>query len=96
MRISNKYILTVTIILILLGSIYGGFREFSGTFPEAAGADQKLSDTDISALMKAMNIRQPENPVLPPDFTLMSITGEQINLRQQRGKVVMLSFWATW
>lgn len=96
MRISNKIFLTITIILILLGSIYGGFREFSGTLPEAAMADQKLTDADLSSLMTAMNIQKSEKPVLPPDFTLMSIAEEQINLRQQRGKVVMLSFWATW
>ena len=96
MRISNKIFLSITIILILLGSIYGGFRELSETLPESAEADQKLPDIDLAALMRAVNIQQPEKPVLPPDFTLMSIAEEQINLRQQRGKVVMLSFWATW
>ena len=96
MLTTNKIFFTLTIILILLGSIYGGFREFSGTLPEADGADQKLTDIDLSALMTVMNIQQPEKPVLPPDFTLMSVAEEQINLRQQRGNVIMLSFWATW
>jgi hypothetical protein len=96
MRISNKIFLTIAIILILLGSIYGGSRYFRGTLTEAAMADQKLTDADLSSLMTAMNIQKSEKPVLPPDFTLISIAEEQINLRQQRGKVVMLSFWATW
>lgn len=30
------------------------------------------------------------------DFTLESITGEKISLTQQKGKVVLLDFWATW
>ncbi len=96
MRLSNKIFLTITITLIFLGSIYGGSRFSSGTLLEAAMADQKSEDAKLSSLMTAMNIQQPEKPVLPPDFTLTSIAEEQINLRQQRGKVVMLSFWATW
>jgi len=31
-----------------------------------------------------------------PDFTLKSNTGENIRLAEQRGKVVMLNFWAAW
>jgi peroxiredoxin len=31
-----------------------------------------------------------------PDFTLKSITGEDITLSDYRGKVVLLDFWATW
>ncbi len=31
-----------------------------------------------------------------PDFTLKSVTGEDITLSSYRGKVVLLDFWATW
>ena len=31
-----------------------------------------------------------------PDFTLKAVTGEDINLSDLRGKVVLLDFWATW
>ncbi|HSF79765.1 MAG TPA: redoxin domain-containing protein [Anaerolineales bacterium] len=31
-----------------------------------------------------------------PDFTLTSLAGEQINLKELRGKPVILNFWATW
>lgn len=30
------------------------------------------------------------------DFSLRSLSGERISLAEQRGKVVILSFWATW
>lgn len=31
-----------------------------------------------------------------PDFTLKNEAGENIRLAEQRGKVVMLNFWASW
>ena len=33
---------------------------------------------------------------LPPDFSLKSMSGENIRLSEMRGKVVMINFWATW
>jgi len=37
-----------------------------------------------------------ETPVAAPDFSLEDIDGEQRALRDYRGKVIMLNFWATW
>lgn len=31
-----------------------------------------------------------------PDFTLRDINGTQVSLRDYRGKVVLVNFWATW
>nr|MBP7914986.1 TlpA family protein disulfide reductase [Vitreoscilla sp.] len=31
-----------------------------------------------------------------PDFTLRSMNGPNLRLQEQRGKVVLLNFWATW
>ena len=31
-----------------------------------------------------------------PDFTLPSLDGPNLRLREQRGQVVMINFWATW
>ena len=31
-----------------------------------------------------------------PDFTLSNVGEQQVSLRQYRGKVVLLNFWATW
>lgn len=31
-----------------------------------------------------------------PDFTLKSLSGTNIRLREQRGRVVMINFWASW
>jgi peroxiredoxin len=31
-----------------------------------------------------------------PDFTLRSVNGPNLRLNEQRGRVVMVNFWATW
>ncbi len=41
-------------------------------------------DTDIHPVKEA------------PDFTLKSITGEKISLKDFKGSVVLVDFWATW
>jgi len=35
-------------------------------------------------------------PEMAPDFELPSLEGQRRSLRQYRGNVVLLSFWATW
>ncbi|MGJ8693665.1 MAG: TlpA family protein disulfide reductase [Thalassotalea sp.] len=31
-----------------------------------------------------------------PDFTLKSMAGENLNLTEQRGNIIVLNFWASW
>jgi peroxiredoxin len=31
-----------------------------------------------------------------PDFTLQDLSGNQVSLRQHKGQIVLLDFWATW
>jgi peroxiredoxin len=54
---------------------------------EAAIAAQDLFDTMGLAKL-------PEKAA--PDFTLPNVDEQQVSLRQYRGKVVFLNFWATW
>ncbi len=35
-------------------------------------------------------------PVEAPDFTLMEVGGGKISLKELRGKVILLNFFATW
>jgi len=31
-----------------------------------------------------------------PDFTLKSIAGKNLNLKEQRGNIILINFWASW
>lgn len=35
-------------------------------------------------------------PPLQPDLTFQTVSGESLNLRDERGKVILLNVWATW
>jgi thiol-disulfide isomerase/thioredoxin len=35
-------------------------------------------------------------PALAPNFSLLDVTGQRVELSSYRGKVVLLDFWATW
>jgi hypothetical protein len=49
-----------------------------------------------AALWDAARITRPAEPTEAPPVTLMNVTGQTVALRDFRGQVVMLYFWATW
>ena len=52
--------------------------------------------TELDALFAALGIRRPAAPSEAPDFTLTDLEGRPAQLREFRGKLVLLNFWATW
>ncbi|MBI3753715.1 MAG: TlpA family protein disulfide reductase [Deltaproteobacteria bacterium] len=63
---------------------------FSG-YPVNSGAAEK----DFWADMGVARIGG-KKPVSAPDFTLNTLDGKKVSLKDFRGKVVFLNFWATW
>lgn len=49
----------------------------------------------IAPSLKIQAKASKEHPIAP-DFSLTDISGKKLNLRDYKGKVVMLDFWATW
>ncbi|HTM06890.1 MAG TPA: TlpA disulfide reductase family protein [Verrucomicrobiae bacterium] len=41
-------------------------------------------------------LEKPAKPLVAPDFTLENLSGRRVGLKDFRGKVVFLNFWATW
>jgi peroxiredoxin len=45
---------------------------------------------------EGLALERPSQALGAPDFTLESLSGKRISLKDYRGKVVFLNFWATW
>lgn len=45
---------------------------------------------------KKLGIERPEKKIVAPDFTVEDLSGRRWSLREMRGKVIFLNFWATW
>jgi peroxiredoxin len=55
-----------------------------------------VSPTGLDPLFAALGIHRPAEPSEAPDFALMTLEGQPARLREFRGKLVLLNFWATW
>jgi cytochrome oxidase Cu insertion factor (SCO1/SenC/PrrC family) len=50
----------------------------------------------VAEYMTTLGLTRFEQKVSAPDFTVTTITGETLRLRDLKGRVVLLNFWATW
>jgi peroxiredoxin len=67
----------------------------------AAGAPATVSPSpaagpSIDAALKRLDLIKPNRPRYAEDFTLPAHAGGDFTLSAQRGKVVLVNFWATW
>src|SRR6266850_4565995 len=62
--------------------------------PESAGAPAARPILDEA--VRELDLVRPSRPKRAEDFTVALVRGETLKLREQRGKAVMINFWATW
>jgi len=52
--------------------------------------------TPLKTLLKALNMSVSSSGMVPPQFNTLSSAGRNVSLNSLQGKVVLISFWATW
>ena len=82
--------LTVSILILLL--------PLAGLIISTEGFSHRQKAPAITEddFLKKLNIEKFNTKVSAPDFTLKDLHGNTVTLRDLRGKVVFLNFWATW
>ncbi len=66
-------------------------KKFKNTAPVIFSIIIAVASLTLSSTASAVKVKQ-----VAPDFTLASNKGGNVRLKDLRGKVVMINFWATW
>ena len=97
MKFNKNFFYVFTFILFLLFTgVYACQKDQTGNAPKENLPDELQTDVQIADLLASMNMYHFKSPREAPDFELTSLKGKKISLAQYRGKVVLLSFGATW
>ncbi len=66
----------------------------------SSNAQRRLRRATLALLAAAAAAVAVAAPIVPsalaPDFTLRTLEGQNLRLGEQRGRVVLVNFWATW
>jgi peroxiredoxin len=82
--------------LIGIGAAMLGFSVARFLTPPSVEAPAATTDFALRDLAGKTHSLAAEEPQPAADFQLPTLGGQQLRLHDQRGKVVLLNFWATW
>jgi peroxiredoxin len=58
--------------------------------------EKREEEVDYQALYSSLGIQRINPPQKPEDFTLKTLEGKGVSLKDYGGKIIFLNFWATW
>jgi cytochrome oxidase Cu insertion factor (SCO1/SenC/PrrC family) len=99
MILNKNYPYLIIVFLLLIPAIYSCQKEQKDRVESPSRevlSGGTHTDNQIAELLASVDMRHFTSPAMAPDFELNSVQGERVSLAQYRGKVVLLSFWATW
>lgn len=88
----------VAVVLLLVAGGSWGIEQFDEILAVAGLNVQKkvVEDKDEMEVFRSMSFLPRPGRVEAPDFLLRTLDGQNRSLQQDRGKIVLLNFWATW
>jgi peroxiredoxin len=93
----------ILVAVALLGVLSEGPRDaVSASTAEADGSGASprtvsvATSTGIDEAARELDLIRPPRPKQAADFTVSLLGGDTLKLRGQRGKPVLMNFWATW
>jgi ABC-type Fe3+-hydroxamate transport system substrate-binding protein len=99
-RLNKHSALMVLCALLMLLSFTACQKESEKQVSSAGKSDSAVDSPQVnprvSELLSAMDIFQFSETVKAPEFELKDLKGRTVNVAQFQGKVIVLSFWATW
>lgn len=82
-NLSRLFLFAAVCLLVVAGLAAGFFHK------------KKAPEVDESYFKKLI-IEKAEKVIRAPDFSLEDLSGKRLGLKDLRGKVVFINFWATW
>jgi cytochrome c biogenesis protein CcmG/thiol:disulfide interchange protein DsbE len=101
----RKAALLLALVLVLAAAGVGWLASAKAPTPEAvapppASGERPTalapSTAAVDAAMRELDLVRPSRVRAAEDFTLPALGGRTFRLAEQRGKVVLVNFWATW
>jgi peroxiredoxin len=89
-NIMSTWIGSLIVALVIVAAL--AFYSFRGDFSQK----EQAPGTVVDASANKLKLEIPKTPAPAPVFELKNAAGEQVSLKDLRGKVVFLNFWATW
>lgn len=84
------------LVLLLVAGVSWGIGQFDEILAVTGlGAPKPVSEGELDVYRKMSFLPRPGR-VEAPDFLLKTLDGQNRSLQQDRGKVVLMNFWATW
>lgn len=77
----------------LLLAVFAGLAALSGVSHVAAVGPNPMREAD---LWRAAGIARAARQVPAPSFQLQDLAGNRVDLRQFRGRIVLVYFWGSW
>lgn len=84
---STIIIILLIVICIVLAYFYLSYREEK---------IQREREVEYERLYPSLGIQRVDPPEEAEDFTLKTLKGGTVNLKDYRGRLIFLNFWATW